>query len=1070
MASNPSPHGNRELGISRGLARPGVALGCLAYPARTRDMVPLALLAMAALCWTSSPAWAARDSKPPALLVTRVGQAHDLAADVAPKARLHLVGTVTYYDSGDGIMFLQDATGGIYVNTNKTYPVQSGDLVELDGQASPSYRTEIAVDPVIRKIGRSGGFAAPHYDYRDLVEGRGDCELVTIRGKVRAADIEQHAGVSKPSVHLDITMAEGEVQVYVNSTSFHPESLVDATVEVTAVAGGAFDAKNQLTGVILYAPEPSSIQVLERPNVSARQLPLTSINEVFQSRRIVDNSRPIRVRGTITYYKKGDSVFLENKGSSIYVQTRGNGDFAVGDVVDAIGFASDREYAPSLRQASLIKTGVKEEIAPRAVNYAEATSGKYSDNLISIDGVLVSQLHDADSYTVVLNAGGHLVSGYLEQKVADKDLALGSKVRISGICRIVPGGAWRAPYLSHLEMRSAGDVQLISEPPWWTVGHLLESLALLGAAAFGIAVWAVVLRRRVVHQTAWIDRSMFVARERSRILELISSNRASDQVLTEICESVARLLPNVACSHDLELDSDTSIRKNVNQPLILERVLFEVALIGEAEERVGSIVVSSAKDYLLPDDHEEVFAVLSELANLTMQQWLLYRGLVHHSTHDPLTELPNRRLCESRLASSLREAELQDGRMAVIYIDINHFKHVNDKYGHKTGDLYLQQISARLSAQIRSIDMLARVGGDEFVVIAPFAEGVDRSEALTVRLRACFDDPFSLDGQIITGSASFGLARFPENGKTIEELTRNADHAMYLSKQSERRTEEEAHGIAIITTDELEVALLRNQFRLAYQPQFSAEGQLTGLEALIRLEDPVLGLLTPDAFISVAERHSVIIDIGAWALNSVLKDASRWHLDTGDHLSIAVNVSVRQLEEPGYAESVLRCLREFKFPAERLELELIERSLMFSGEIVMRQLEQLRNAGVRISLDDFGTGQSCLSLLHRFPVDTIKLDRSFIRAMDDDPRVLPVIQAIVSMAHSLGKRVVAEAIEHVGPVPMLLAMGKMDFQGYLLGRPMPAESVDDFLPRWRAGIEMPDAFHDHMSPRAMRRF
>jgi EAL domain-containing protein (putative c-di-GMP-specific phosphodiesterase class I) len=258
----------------------------------------------------------------------------------------------------------------------------------------------------------------------------------------------------------------------------------------------------------------------------------------------------------------------------------------------------------------------------------------------------------------------------------------------------------------------------------------------------------------------------------------------------------------------------------------------------------------------------------------------------------------------------------------------------------------------------------------------------------------------------------------------------------------------------------LEIALDRGRFRLAYQPQFSSAGRLTGLEALLRLDDPVLGIVTPDAFISVAERHQVIVGIGAWALRRALQDAIRWRLDTGEAIRIAVNVSVRQLEEPGYACSVLACLKENEFPPERLEIELIERSLMFSGDKVLRQLEQLREAGVRISLDDFGTEQSCLSLLHKLPIDTIKLDRSFIQAMDSEPGVLPIIQAIVSMAHSLGKRVVAEAIEHVGPVPALLKMGTMDFQGFLLSRPVPAEEVHTLLKTWRSGIVMPEAFRE----------
>ena len=1004
-------------------------------------------------------------------VITQVGRVHDLAPNFDRSTRVHLTGTITYYDPVDGIMFLQDSTGGIYVNTDKDYPVHNGDLVTLDGFAAPSYRTEVANDPSIHVIGRGTRYAAPDSTYPELVSGRGDCKLVTIRGKVRAADQEQHLNVERPSMHLDIMMPDGEVQVYIHpSVSVHPESLLDAEIQITGVAGGLFDAKNQLTGLVIYAPEAADVKILQRPDVSARQLPLTPIDEVFSSFRTTDASRPIRVRGTITYYTKGDSAVLERDGKSIFVQTRGTTDLSVGDEADAIGFATNREYAPSLRQASLVRTGRKETIVPRPISFAEAASGRYSDNLVSLEGTLVSQLQDGDSYSLVINVDGHLVNGHLKHSGAVIDHALGSRLRITGICRIVAGGAWRSPYLSHIEMRETDDIVLISSPSWLTVQHLFELLGVLGLMALAVGVWAALLKRRVASQTAWIDRSVTIASERSRILEKISSNHSLEEMLTEICASTMGLLPKTTCVYSVR----SGVLTRGQNPLLSSvdsahsSVLFEVPLRDAGDEVIGKVILSAENEHAPTADSHEIYEMLSELSSLATRQWLLYQGLVHHSTHDPLTELPNRRLCESTLTNALRQAEVDGGQLAVIYIDINHFKHVNDKFGHKTGDLYLQEISHRLRSQIRGVDMLARIGGDEFVIIAPFPEGFDRSYALVARLEACFTEPFNLEGKIVDGSASIGFARYPEHGSTAEELTRHADHAMYIAKRREARASGDAHGVAIITPDELEVALLHGRFRLAYQPQFSAAGRLTGLEALIRLDDPVLGIVTPDAFISVAEQHPVIVGIGAWVLRTALQDANRWKLNSGEPMTIAVNASVRQLEEPDYADSVLACLAEHAFPAERLEIELIERSLMFTGEVVSQQLRKLRAAGVRIALDDFGTGQSCLSLLHKLPIDTIKLDRGFIRAMDDEPEVLPVIQAIVTMAHSLGKRVVAEAIEHVGPVPTLLKMGQMDFQGYLLSRPVASREIGSLIQIWRAGIEMPDAFrHENKNLRVI---
>jgi diguanylate cyclase (GGDEF)-like protein len=621
---------------------------------------------------------------------------------------------------------------------------------------------------------------------------------------------------------------------------------------------------------------------------------------------------------------------------------------------------------------------------------------------------------------------------------------------------------------SHSEIASDPEIHVLkaanqgagSQASWFSLQHFIEGMFGLGVLALGAAGWATVLRWRVANQNAWIDRSVTLARERSRILELISTNHSLEEVLQEICTSTMKLVPGTDCSFQLDIAGQPNESVDSDSPVALaKKTLFESPLKDADDRIVGNIAVSRRENHAVASNCEEVYRVLGELSALALRQSLLYRGLVHHSTHDPLTDLPNRRLYETRLNDVLSEAERSGNQMALIYIDINRFKHVNDQHGHKIGDLYLQQISARLRGHLRPDDMLARVGGDEFVVIAPFLEGFDRVFALTARLQRCFHDPFELDGVSVDGSASFGFARYPEHGRTAEDLTRHADHAMYVAKHESRMSEEE-HSLSMITANDLELAFFNYRYRLAYQPQFSASGRLTGLEALIRLDHPILGLLTPDAFISVAEKHPIIIDIGAWALRCAVQDAKLWGLDKGEEVSIAVNVSARQLEEPGYARSVLTCLKQNDFPPERLEIELVERSLMFSGENVLEQLVHLRSAGVRISLDDFGTEQSCLSILHKLPIDTIKLDRSFIQAMDNEPNVLPIIQAIVSMARALDKRVVAEAVEHVGVVPALMKMGKMDFQGYLLSRPIPAEFVPSLIEGWRSGIDMPRAFHD----------
>lgn len=1005
-------------------------------------------------------------TRPQPLLLTTAAAVHDLPVELGARARVHLIATVTFYDPLEHELFVQDDTGGVYVDTDKAYPIGPGDLVLVDGSIESSYRNDVANDPVIHRLGVGKTYPAPQAGYATLSTGAMDSKLLTLRGKVRTVDIEPHANV--PILHMDVNMPGGNIEVYQpisvvdgsmasRYVGLNKASLLDAEVEIRGVAGGSFDAKDQLTGIILYAQTSSDVRVLKPPPVNPLDLPLISINDVFGSRQIVDTSGRVRLRGTLTYYKKGDSAVLEDDGRSVFVQTRETRSIPIGHVVDALGFATDQEYAPSLRQAELVDTGLQRGIAAHPTTYDEAMRGVYSDDLISLAGTLVSQLHGKGVETLVLDVGDHLVTGRLEGMQELPDFRIGARLRMSGVCRIVPGGAWRSPSLFHIEMRSPADVEMLLAPSWWTVRHLAGLLGALCVVAFVIAGWAVLLRRRVQQQTRRIERSMELAKRRSQLSELISSNQSVRSFLEEVCSSVVDLVPGADCRYVLAPEQAPDLQRAKAQAAEQGRLLYAMELNGE-DAVLGHLLISAPAS-TAPGSRQEVFDMVSEVSNLAMRQTLLYQGLLHHSTHDPLTDLPNRRLCEDRLRVALSEATERRTEVTVLYIDINRFKHVNDRYGHKVGDLYLKAIGSRLGKQIRGSDTLARIGGDEFLVIAPHFGSAEAIAGLSERMEACFAEPFHLDGHRIDGSASFGLATYPEHGTTAEELKRYADHAMYMAKRSSAAEPASVGApVAILTPEELEVALEREQFRLAYQPQFGSDGLMRGMEALLRLEDSILGILTPDAFISVAERSDVILKLGRWVLERAVEDAVGWQLHTGPAVLLVVNVALRQIIQPEFADMVLAVLDRSGFPPERLELELTERTLIAESDEIRRQLDRVRAAGVRVSLDDFGTGQSSLSMLHRLPIDTIKVDRSFISALDAEPNVLPVIEAITYMAQRLGKRIVAEGVETTGPVPALLRLGEMDFQGYLLSRPVLAEDVGDLIGQWRSGLVMEPEF------------
>jgi diguanylate cyclase (GGDEF)-like protein len=995
------------------------------------------------------------------LLLTSAAQVHELAPELATRARVQIVGVVTYYDPGEHNLFVQDESGAVYIETDKAYPLQYGDYVSVRGLALASYRTEVAPDPEIHVLSRNRRVPALRVTYGELATGQMDCRLVKVSGKVRAVNVEQHE--NSPILHLNVSMHGGEVEVYQPFPAIDPEKresfgtlealpLLDSTVEVEGTAGGAFDTKSQLTGLIVYAQQRSAIRVLKSSSVNALELPLSDIDKIFESRHIEDTSTRLRLRGALTYYRKGEAAVLEQNGKSVFIQTREDKDIPLGDVVDAVGFASDQEYAPSLREALLFDTHRRSEIKPRAVSYADALSGIDSDNLVSLEGLLVSQLRTGSVETLVIDVNGHFVMGRLEHAAPLQRIRIGTRLRVTGVCRIVPGGSWQAPSFFHVEMRTPGDVVVLSSPSWWTVRHLVQLLGTLGALALAISAWAILLRRRVRQQTESIELSMMVARTRSELLETISVHKTAEFWLEEFCEKVRILLPGTECSFLLGGES-------AGQPffppasLTPQRLLHTASLRDTEGKEVGHIQVHSVGPNPFGANQEHVCLMLAEVANLAMQQSLLYQGLVHHSTHDPLTDLPNRRLCEERLQDALKEAAETNGRVTVVYIDVDRFKDINDRFGHKAGDSYLKHICGRLRSAIRSIDTLARVGGDEFIIIVPQKSTDEDLIQLEERLQGCFQQPFEVEGHRFNGSVSMGLASYPEHGVTAEDLKRYADQAMYSVKRrvSSPHDARIVPPFAIITPTELERAYERKQLSLSYQPQFSANGRLQGLEALLRLQDPILGTVTPDAFISVAERSEVILQLGRWVIESAVQSAVGWGLHEGPAVLLSVNVAPRQLADPGFAGMVLSIVERNGFPHNRLELELTERSPGTDSHEALRQIQRLREAGIRIAIDDFGTGYSALSLLHRLPVDTIKIDRSFILAIEKEPTVLSIIEAISYMARSLGKRVVAEGIETPGSMAALLPMGRMDYQGYLLSRPIDANEVQNALRGWRAG-------------------
>ena len=420
--------------------------------------------------------------------------------------------------------------------------------------------------------------------------------------------------------------------------------------------------------------------------------------------------------------------------------------------------------------------------------------------------------------------------------------------------------------------------------------------------------------------------------------------------------------------------------------------------------------------------------------------------LTQLALHDTLTGLPNRILLADRISQAMAKVAEQGGCFSLMFIDLDGFKPVNDAFGHHVGDRLLREVALRLREQLRSQDTLARIGGDEFVLLVRLTEPDDAPQVAT-RQVSLLAKSFRVDEHDLQISASIGIALYPGNGQTAEELLMNADAAMYHAKGGGKNGYS-FFDVSMNTNarkqlqllQDLRQALEHNQFRLHYQPKFDASnGKPVGAEALLRWEHPQQGLLQPDDFIELAEKTGLIIPIGEWVLNEACRQMRIWFDQGYSHWRIAVNLSALQFCYSGLVDSVVSALERNQLPANSLTLEITETTAMSDADASMTVLQKLSHMGVDLSIDDFGTGYSSLMYLKRLPANELKIDRGFVRDLEHDSDDAAIVSAIVALGQALGLRIVAEGVETDTQQSFLTTLGCDSLQGFLLGQPLPAE-------------------------------
>jgi diguanylate cyclase (GGDEF)-like protein/PAS domain S-box-containing protein len=415
--------------------------------------------------------------------------------------------------------------------------------------------------------------------------------------------------------------------------------------------------------------------------------------------------------------------------------------------------------------------------------------------------------------------------------------------------------------------------------------------------------------------------------------------------------------------------------------------------------------------------------------------------------YDSLTGLPNRALLHDRLINALANARRRGEKVALLFIDLDRFKNINDSLGHSVGDCLLQEVATRLRSLAREQDTVARLGGDEFLVVLNAITDIGDIAVVAERILKAFHCEFVVQGHSFNISCSLGVSVSPEHGEDVETLVKHADAAMYRAKEKGRNnfqfftpkmTAEVVERLELESN--LRQALEGNELFLVYQPQMElSTGNLIGLEALLRWRHPEMGMVAPDRFIRVAENSGLIIPIGEWVLRTACLQAKRWQDDGTTAVPVAVNVSAVQFRQEGFRDVVDRVLRETGLAPHYLELELTESVLLTNADVMLSVLRDLRAMGVRLDIDDFGTGYSSLSYLRQFPVSKLKIDRSFVQHVAENPDDAAITGAIISMARSLNLKVIAEGVETEEQMAFLRAHQCDEIQGYYFSKPLEAD-------------------------------
>ena len=625
---------------------------------------------------------------------------------------------------------------------------------------------------------------------------------VTVRAVVRSADMVVDG--NRYNVYMHLLMDGGYIDAtVVASNGSMLKQLLDSEIEATGIVAGKFDSKNQLTGILLEIPTLADVKVLKSANLDPETLPVTPMDEILGAYHVRDSTRRIRVQGTVTYFEPGSAIVLQSGNKSLWINTQSEKRQRLGSLADVTGFPSADGGSLTMTLGEIWDTGLQSPITPRQVTEPELAAGTYEYDLVSTEGQVLTSVRQSAQDEYVITAGGHVFSAvYHHRDEADgvqlppmKDIQVGSQVRVTGISVVTYGSnPFQGPVSFSLLMRSFDDITVVAKPSMLTVRNLMRLVSVLVVLvlAFGIRQW--MLQQKVHRQTvalahrieaeATLERRMAqLEQRRSRILEDINGSRP----LSEIIEQITGLVRFTLCDSPCWCEITDGATLGSSTTEIVGQRLLQQEVVSHSGQLLGKLYALPGEHGQSPEEELEAMATGARLATLAIETRRIYSDLVYRSEFDQLTDIHNRFSLDKQLTRCIEEAREKAGLFGLIYIDLNKFKLVNDQYGHHVGDLYLQEVAQRMTRQLRPADLLARLGGDEFAVLIPSVRSRADVKDVTARLERCFEEPFAVEGYVLQGSASFGIAVYPEDGSTKDSMLTAADAAMYVGKQTGRR-------------------------------------------------------------------------------------------------------------------------------------------------------------------------------------------------------------------------------------------------------------------------------------------